>query len=58
MAARRTTAPSPATMPESGDAPPTITAAGTTEMAVKMRPSSTVAQITLPNRPNPENASP
>src|SRR5450756_1807363 len=48
MAARKTATPSPATIP----------AMGTTKMAVKMRPSSTVAQTTLPNMLKPENASP
>src|SRR5450830_168899 len=57
MAARKTTTPSPARIPEPAAAPPTITAVGTTKMAVKMRPSSTVAQITLPNMLKPENAS-
>src|SRR5450759_2561986 len=58
MAARKTTTPSPARIPEPATAPPTITAVGTTKMAVKMRPSSTVARITLPNMPKPETASP
>src|SRR5450756_1769590 len=57
MAARKTATPSPARIPEPAAAPPTITAVGTTKMAVKMRPSSTVAQITLPNMLKPENAS-
>src|SRR5450759_4495049 len=58
MAARKTTTPSPARIPEPATAPPTITAVGTTKMAVKTRPSSTVAQTTLPNMLKPENASP